>query len=153
MSFQVWHSESGSLDPERFVPPASPVPPRKKVRRIQRRAGEYFGYIPLATAKAAARLSLSAFWIYAMCRHYRDLRKLKTICVSLEELCQEVVSRRTARRALRLLESEHLVEVVRECGRKLAVTVFDVPSRNPAPILVRRAQQRVWREQQKEGVV
>jgi hypothetical protein len=151
MSFQVWPDPSGRLDPGRFGPPTSPVPSRKKVRRIQRRAGEYIGYIPLATAKVAAGLSPATFWVYAMCRHYRDLRKLETVSVSLEELRQGVVSRTTVRRALRLLESEHLVEVVYESGRKLVVTVFDVPSRNPAPILVRRAQQRAWREQQKGG--
>jgi hypothetical protein len=134
------------MSPSTVIPLA---PKFTKRRRIGRKAGEYLGYIPFATAKAAMQCAgQSGFWIYAMARHYRDMRKLKTVHVSMAELQQGVVSRTAAREALRKLEAERLLEVERSPGRKLAIVVFDVAMRNPPPILVERAKQRAWREYQ-----
>ena len=127
-----------------------PLAPKfSKRRRIGRKAGEYLGYIPFASAKAAMECAgPTGFWVYAMARHYRDLRKLKTVRISLAELQQDVVSRWAVKKALRLLEAERLLEVERLPGQKLAIVVFDVAMRNPPPILVERAKQRAWREYQ-----
>ena len=128
----------------------TPLAPKfLRPRRIGRKAGEYLGYIPLASAKAAMECAgPTGFWVYAMARHYRDLRKLKTVRVSLAELQQGVIDRRSAQRAIPKLVAERLLEVERLPGQKLAIVVFDVAMRNPPPILVERAKQRAWREYQ-----
>jgi hypothetical protein len=101
---------------------------KKKIRKPRRKAGEFLrGPIPWPWIKAAARTKGSTLFVALAIRHFRDLTKRDIIRVSLVDLSCGVISRHAVSRALRILESRGLIEVDRQSGQLLAISVLERP--------------------------
>jgi hypothetical protein len=140
------------LDPKQYAWRRPIVIGKKsRVHRARRKPGTFLiGPIPLNSIKAAQKLGPCALFVWLALRHFRDLRKRPAVRVSLEDLrLGETISRQAVRRAIRQLETGRLLEIERESGQLLQITVLDTPSRKPSAILVKRATLRALRQGEK----
>src|SRR5215472_11954231 len=102
---------------------------KRKTRKTRRRAGEFLrGPIPWLWVKAAADTRGPALFVALAIRHFCDLTKQRTIRIGLIDLGCGIVPRHAVSRALRFLESRGLIEVDRQAGRLLAITVLEIPA-------------------------
>lgn len=119
--------EDSDLNPEDFTFHAVPKA-GKKARKTRRHAGEFLrGPIPWPWIISAARTRGPALFVALAIRHFCDLTKQRTIRIALTDLGCGIVPRHAVSRAVRFLESRGLIEVDRQAGRLLAVTVLEIP--------------------------
>jgi hypothetical protein len=116
--------------------PIHSIPAREeRVRKARWKSGNFLkGPLSWEWIKSAAKTNGSALFVALAIRHFCDLKKAKTIKVSLEDLRSSVVSRSAASRALRRLEARGLIEIDRGSGRLLGLRVLEV---SPPMIKVR----------------
>jgi len=101
---------------------------RRKTRKTRRRAGEFLrGPIPWLWVKSAADTRGPALFVALAISHFCDLTKQRTICRGLTDLGCGIIPRHAVSRVLKLLESRGLIEVDRQAGRLLAITVLEIP--------------------------
>jgi hypothetical protein len=91
---------------------------------VRRRTGTFLrGPISWSWIQSAGKTKSSSALLLALTiRHFCDLRKEPTICISLVDLGCGLLDRKTVSRSLRLLESRGLILVERQPGQLLAIS-------------------------------
>jgi hypothetical protein len=120
----------GEIRPEDFaipvVLPSSKSTP--KIRKSRRKVGEFLrGPIPWPWIQAAFESRGSSLFVALAIRHFSDLMGKRTIRISQVDLGGGIVCRNAVSHALSFLESRGLIQVDREPGRLLAITVKELP--------------------------
>jgi hypothetical protein len=124
--------QADAFDPEalRLAGEGLEAPPKRPPKRPPRhRPGEAFlkGPVPWPWLAAAARLPGKALQVSLLLWKVAGCRKSRTVPFCLGRGAEVGVTQKSARLALRALETAGLVAVVRKPGRGLEVTLLDRP--------------------------